>query len=104
MTYKHCSVIDRDGFQTEFVLVVDGVIQYYTLKNGETLVDGPPSLDLLRPRWNGTEWLESASPEELAAREAEQAALTRPALPTIAERLEAVEEALTDILMGGIHV
>lgn len=109
MNYKYCHVVDADGYKSAYVLVhilEDGAeqIQYYMLKDGERLVDMPPPTKMVKPCWNGTEWLEAASPEELATWKAERAAIMRRVLPTTAERLEAIEEALTDILMGGINV
>lgn len=67
MNYKYYHVVDSNGFQIEFVLVVDGEIQHYTLKDGERLIDSQLSDGLLKPRWNGSEWIESATMEEVAA-------------------------------------
>lgn len=72
MNYKHSHVVNTDGYKTAFVLVHildDGTeqIQFYTLKDGERLVDTPPPGDLVKPRWNGIMWRESATKEEIAA-------------------------------------
>lgn len=65
MTYKHSHVIDSNGYPVEFVLVVDNEIQHYTLKDGERLVDTPPPFDLVKPKWNGIMWRESATAGEI---------------------------------------
>lgn len=72
MNYKHSHVINADGYKTAFVLVhilEDDTeqIQHYTLKDGERLVDTPPPADIVKPRWNGIMWRESATAEEIAA-------------------------------------
>lgn len=67
MNYKHCCVIDTNGYYRDLVLVVDGTIQYYSLNKGETLIDAPTPADFIKPRWNGKEWTEGATAEEIAA-------------------------------------
>ena len=55
-------------------------------------LDVEPAQGLYAPRWNGTEWIESATdiPEPT------------PPEPTEAERLEVLESAMLDIIMGGL--
>lgn len=76
MSYKHCCVVDADGNYKDFVLVLlapteDGdikeEIQYYALKDGDTLVDALPPTSTVKPRWDGTGWVETATPDEIAA-------------------------------------
>lgn len=64
--YKHSYVVNAEGYQIKFVLIVDDVIQYYKLKSGEMLVDTHPG-EQIKPRWNGAEWTESATAEEIEA-------------------------------------
>lgn len=66
MPYKQSYIVDEAMYYKDFVLVVDGKIQYYTLQDGEKLIDISPS-GLIKPRWNGSEWEEGASEEEIAA-------------------------------------
>lgn len=74
MNYKHSCVIDAEGYYKTLVLVLlepdengqeQENIQYYTLQEGETLLDTAFPADILKARWNGTEWEETATPEEL---------------------------------------
>ena len=113
MGYKHCCVVDAQGRYLDYVLVllipqetgeVREEIQYYELKPGESLVDiGAPVDTLVKPRYNGTGWEESATPKEIEEWEREHPA-PPPAGPSELERLrEQVEtlQAQIDILTGG---
>ena len=66
MDYKHYCVIDSQGYYVTLVLVVDGVVQNYTLKEGERLIDAAPPDGYIKPIWNGSTWAESATAEEIA--------------------------------------
>lgn len=93
MDYKHSCVIDAQNLYKTFVLVLlveseegqqEEKIQYYTLQDGEQLVDTAPPVmrpyagatGLISPKWDaGTSaWVEAASEEEIAAWEAEHPA------------------------------
>lgn len=99
MNYKHCCVIDKENFYVEFVLIENGEIQRYTLKNGETLIDcdlAPVfkeyanSVGFIKPKWNGTEWVEGATAEEIAVwEEVHPAHESTSAEPTQLDRIEA---------------
>ena len=97
MDYKHSCVIDAQNLYKTFVLVLlveheegqqEEKIQYYTLQDGEQLVDTVPpvmrpyagAVGLITPRWDmdAAAWVEAASAEEIAAWEAEHPA---PELP-----------------------
>ncbi|WP_051131808.1 DUF4376 domain-containing protein [Oscillibacter ruminantium] len=97
MNYKHCCVIDADGYYQTFVRVLlpeDAVpqVQGYILQNGESLLDtvaptNPPyagAIGLVRPKWDdpSNAWVEGATAEEIAAWEAEHPA---PHAKTLAE-------------------
>ena len=72
MEYRYACIIDADNVYVDFVLVIGDEVQYYTLRPGETVIDAPcPVADFCRPRWTGNAWEETATPEELAAWEAE---------------------------------
>lgn len=92
---KHCSVIDAVGRHVTYVLVKirdkpleDGTteqveeIQNYKLKDGEQLVDASPpimrthagSTGFLSPIWDGSQWAETATADEIAAWEKEHPA------------------------------
>ena len=105
MNYKHCCVIDADGYYQTFVRVLlpeDAVpqVQGYLLKNGESLVDmetpaNPPyagAIGLVRPRWDelSNAWVEGATAEEISEFDAEHPAPTQPEpQPTQLDRVEA---------------
>ena len=93
MDYKHSCVIDAQNLYKTFVLVLlveseegqqEEKIQYYTLQDGEQLVDTAPPVmrpyagatGLISPKWDaGTSaWVEAASEEEIADWEAEHPA------------------------------
>ena len=104
---KHCSVIDAEGRHVTYVLVKirdkpleDGgteqieEVQNYTLKDGEQLVDAsPPSMrqhaggtGFISPIWDGSQWVETATADEIAAWEQEHPAPeVKPAPKTNAE-------------------
>lgn len=102
MNAKHCCVVNADGKYITLVLVLENAgvetVQYYTLKEGEFLVETcPPSekpyagMDgFIKPRWNGTEWVETATEDEISAWEAEHPAPSiSDSEPTQLDRVEA---------------
>ena len=110
--YKYCSVIDSQNRYKTLVLVFNALdetgetqekIQYYTLLEGECLVDAPPPMmrpyagadGFIKPAWDGSEWRESATNEEITEWEAEYPAPT-PAPPSESERLTSLEMQMTD--------
>lgn len=86
MNYKYCCVIDVNGKYVEFVLVHlsrdTQIVDSYTLKEGEALVDSnPPKMRMcagaegfISPVWDGESWVESATADEIAAWEDEHPA------------------------------
>lgn len=86
MGYKYYSVIDIQNRYKTLVLAVDGKVQYYTLLEGERLTDEAPPVirpyagadGFIKPVWEGSEWMESATDEEIAAWEAEHPAPPSP--------------------------
>lgn len=105
MDYKYCCVVDADGAYKTFVLVLleqdEERVQYYTLQDGEQMVDAnPPAMrpyagatGFVSPRWDDeTEaWTEGASAEEIAAWEAEHPAPEVPE-PSGGDAAQAVQE------------
>ena len=92
---RHCSVIDAKGEFVTFVLVqthdqtnergeTESVqeIKSYSLKDGEQLVDAQPPLmrqhagstGFVSPIWDGSQWAETATADEIAAWEQEHPA------------------------------
>ena len=95
MTYKHYCIIDAQNRYKTLVLVINEPdetgeiqerVQYYTLLEGERLIDAaPPAIrpyagadGFIKPVWEGSEWMESAANEEIAAWEAEHPAPPSP--------------------------
>ena len=108
----HYACVIKDGKYHEFVLVNefdDGTeeVYAYTLQDGETLVNAkPPTMKIhansdgfIAPIWNGVEWVEGATEEEIAQFEAENPAPEPPG-PTETELLQdevtALQLALCD--------
>jgi len=79
------------------VVFVDdnGVPQYVKpLLSTERLVEVGKFNDFVKPFHNGTEWVESATPEEIA--------IARPKPKPVVNELEAIKEVLDLLLMGGL--
>lgn len=76
---KQKTVIDSNAIYKTYVVVDDGIPQFYNLLPGEVLIDAePPQTKIvaggngfLRPLWNGKSWEESATKEEIIAWESE---------------------------------
>lgn len=71
-------VIDENNNYVEYVHVIGEdnskpIIEYYELKDNESLLDAPPpqirthnlSGGFLKPQWNGKEWIETESKENI---------------------------------------
>lgn len=114
MNYKHCSVIDQNGHYKTFVLVHledDGTttkhIDSYNLLGGEQLLDSlPPASEFVRAKWNGSEWEEGASDQEIEAAVQERAQEMESIgqgqqMPSFEERLQAAEDAILMLALGG---
>lgn len=107
MNYKHSCIIDAEKCYKTLVLVllepdpeaseIRENIQYYTLQDGETLVDtAPPTMrphaggaGLVSPRWSEdtAAWVEEATAAEIAAWEAEHPAPEPVKVPPTTEEL-----------------
>ena len=98
MVYKYVCIIDAENFYVDFALVIDDVLQNYTLRPGETLIDAScPVTDFCRPRWTGNAWEETATPEELAAWEAEMHPPLPDPQPDPAETIAALQRQVTNL-------
>lgn len=95
MYYKHYCIIDAQNRYKTLVLVINEPdetgelqekVQYYTLLEGERLIDAAPPVmrpyigadGFIKPVWKGSKWMESAANEEIAAWEAEHPAPPSP--------------------------
>lgn len=79
MEHKFCCVIDKKGFYKEFVVVhiVDDIeeVYHYEMQEGETIIERnntprfkchAESEGFIKPKWNGSEWVEGATDTEIA--------------------------------------
>lgn len=113
MDYKHSCVIDAQNLYKTFVLVLfveneehqqEEQIQYYTLQEGEQLLDtAPPAMrpyagaaGFVSPKWDTdtSAWVEAATEEEIAAWEAEHPA---PELPDPSEPSGDLEQRVSEL-------
>ena len=121
MTYKHYCVTDAQNRYKTLVLVINEPdetgeiqerVQYYTLLEGERLIDAaPPAIrpyagadGFIKPVWKGSKWMESATNEEITAWEAEHPAPPSPTpsredrgLADIALKLAQLEAAIKQL-------
>jgi len=110
----HYACVIKDGKYHEFVIVNeldDGTeeVYAYTLQDGETLIEAMPPVKKIHaesdgfivPAWDGTEWVEGATDEEIAQFEAENPA-PEPPEPTEAEQMRADIEYLA--IMTGVEL
>lgn len=100
MAKKYCCVIDENSRYVTFVLILDGVIQFYTLKDAERLIDAKPPTcrqyagtdGFVDPIWNvdTSAWVEGATNQEIAEWEANHPAPSiSDSKPTQLDRIEA---------------
>lgn len=62
----------------------------------EEMIDAPPVIGHYKAKWNGIAWEESATQEYIDNLK------TEPQEPTETERIEALEQALLEIVLGGV--
>ena len=78
--------IDENGYFMEDVI----------LKQGEEIpsdcVTERPPQPCYKPRWTGTEWIDEGEPPG-----------PKPKPPTYEERLEALEQAMLELILGGME-
>ena len=71
MIYENKTAINEYGYVVDLsVLLIDGKLYEFELKDGQQLVDCP-SKTYVKPRWNGSEWIETATQEEIGAKKNE---------------------------------
>ncbi len=62
------SIINNTGFLVSpLELMEDNKLLTYELEENEKIVPKLNDFSLIKPRWNGTEWVESATKEEIQA-------------------------------------
>lgn len=78
-------VIDENGF-----FVCDDFLDELT----ENAVETPCPDGFYKPKWDGTQWIEGLTEQEITE-------LKQPIIPTAEERLQALESAMLDLILGG---
>lgn len=116
MYYKHYCIIDAQNRYKTLVLVINEPdetgelqekVQYYTLLEGERLIDAAPPVmrpyigadGFIKPAWNGSAWIESATSEEITEWETEHPA-PPPTPPAESERIASLETQMTAAQMA----
>lgn len=124
MDYKYSCVIDSEGFYKEFV-IVDTIVEtdpetghtetvesvsHYTMQEGENLIDcecaplrkvHAEADGFIKPKWDGTEWVEGATEEEIAEWNEEHPA---PEIPDESEETEEVTiDDMAEAIMEGVN-
>lgn len=90
------TVIDNDGFIVDYC-----VNDNYKCKNNQQKVKqylGFNTLKLVKPRWNGTEWIEGATEEEIKAWENKNKINSKSSLE---ERISLLEDTINYLILGG---
>ena len=113
-TGYHYACVIKDGKYHEFVIVNefdDGTeeVYFYTLQDDEILINAkPPTMKIhaesngfIKPKWNGTEWIEGATDEEIAQFNTENPAPEPPG-PSEQEQLRADVDFIA--IMTGIEL
>ena len=114
-TTGYAVIIDAESYAKAFVLVDTRIPindednagepvhtpEGYTMRDGEKLIyeDIQDALEMLKPRWTGTEWEETASPEEIQEWEDKKPPI--PTLPPVPGQQFTEDEA--DWVRGLIH-
>ena len=85
---KFVRIVDENGLFIEDAFVVELT---------EFTIETPCPAGFYHPKWDGTDWIEGLSEEEIAE-------LTKPALqePTVEERLQMAEDTIMLMLTGGM--
>ena len=100
---KYAIATDAQGYKLDLVIIetitdefgaLTDVPMHWSLHPDQQLIslNISTALSMLKPRWTGSNWEETASPEEVDA--SRQALIPANPLPTIEERLFAIEEAI----------
>lgn len=65
---KQKNIISKDGFIVKSVFVDENNNILFTilkLEEGQSLVEEQPIKDLIKPKWDGSDWIEGATEDEI---------------------------------------
>ncbi len=85
--------INKNTNETRILLYVDNKLIGTELEENEEVVLANGYIGLLKPQWNGTEWIESATQEEL-----NQAYSVVQATVSIEDRVTSLESVITKLM------
>ena len=77
---KNVSIINTNGFCVSRTELTDdeGNLLTYELKKGESIVEKIRDATLIYPKWNGSQWIEGATEEEIKAWNEENKIIKQP--------------------------
>ena len=73
---------------------------YFVDEPSENEITTPITIGYVKPKWNGIEWIEGATEQEIQAWKDSQKSESM--LPTQEERLKALEDAMITLTLGGM--
>lgn len=100
--YEYRTIINAQGdIMLPCVLIKDEVIQNFELQEGQQAVQylnksqvvNEQNVEYLKPQWNGSEWIETATINEL-----NEAYPSVTSTPTTEERMTALENAISALM------
>lgn len=100
---KQIYTINKLGFITDnYIGEYDKFGNLINKPNGDVVTtDLPQPLPFYKPKWSGTQWIEGATQEEI-----DELTKVEPLPPTemelLKQRLSITENALVDLILGGI--
>lgn len=111
--YEDKTIVDSQGNIVEaHVLSKNGLLEYYELKEGEYVVDyfnkthiiNGQYVAYLKPKWNGTEWIESATEKEIKTWQDENNIVYEHE-PTLEEKYAELELCVLELaeIVGGMQ-
>lgn len=78
--YEHKTIVDNNGYVVEkCVLFIGGVSQNFNIEEGQEVVEYCNE-NYIKPKWNGSEWIEDATDEEIQAWKEENKVVQEPTL------------------------
>ena len=96
---KYITLTENGYYKDVFLLTVDE-IEKFKLEGGQELIETPKPSGVnafIKPFWDGEKWIEKATQEEI-----DEHNYKPPQPPSDKERIEALEDTILFLLMGGM--